>query len=109
MPRYAILADHSPDICPGSNARSRARAMEGVGPDNLKKVADSVGLEFVVEPLHLDPGHRVIAVAEAPTIEAVTEFVYQTGLSQWNTVEVVPVTPIGEMMGRLFEFPTIFE
>jgi hypothetical protein len=83
--------------------------MEGVGPDNLKKVADSVGLEFVVEPLHLDPGHRVIAVAEAPTIEAVTEFVYQTGLSQWNTVEVVPVTPIGEMMGRLFEFPTIFE
>jgi hypothetical protein len=51
----------------------------------------------------------VIAVAEAPTIEAVTEFVYQTGLSQWNTVEVVPVTPIGEMMGRLFEFPTIFE
>ena len=33
MPQYVILADHSPDICPSSNSRSRNRAIQGVGQD----------------------------------------------------------------------------
>ena len=109
MPQYALLADHSPDICPGSNARTRARALEGTGPDNMQKVCADLGISFVVEPLHLDPSHRVIAVLEAPSIEAVTEFVMATGLFQWNTVESYPVTPIAEMMMKVSEFPTVFD
>jgi hypothetical protein len=36
MPHYAVLADHSPDICPGSNAKTRNRAREGAGPENIQ-------------------------------------------------------------------------
>ena len=34
-----------------------------------------------------------MSVVDAPSIEAVTQLVYATGLSQWNTVEVCPVLP----------------
>ena len=31
MPQYVILADHSADICPSSNSKSRVRAVQGLG------------------------------------------------------------------------------
>ena len=92
MPQYAILADHPPDICPSSNSRSRAHAVQGLAQD-LPRLSADAGISFVVGPLHLDPGHRTLAVVDASSIEAVTELVHATGLSQWNTVEVVPVSP----------------
>jgi len=108
MPQYAILADHTPDVCPSSNARVRARALEGMG-QLLPKLAPQAGVTFQTGPLHLDPGHRTIAVVEAPNIEAVTKLVFDIGFSQWNTVEVVPVTPTAELIGRIDDFPIVFE
>jgi len=108
MPQYVIIADHSPDICPSSNARTRARAQEGMG-QLLPKLSEELGVQFEVGPLHLDPGHRSIAVVQAPTIEAVAKLAFETGLSQWNTVEVFPVTPVAELMARVDEFPVVFE
>src|SRR5262249_3027817 len=109
MPKYVVLADHTPDICPSSNSRTRARAMQGMGPDNLPKVMREHDLSFVLEPMHLDPSHRTVAIVEAPTVEAVVKFVNESGLSQWNTVEVSPTTPIMEMMATVEESPVIFD
>ena len=108
MPQYVILADHTPDICPSANGRTRARALQGLGQD-LPKLAHDAGVRFEVQPLHLDPGLRTISVVEAPNIEAVTQLLYDVGLTQWNNVEVCPVTPVSEMMARVEEFPIIFE
>ncbi len=108
MPQYVILADHSPDICPSSNARSRARAIQGLS-QALPTLAAEAGITFLTGPLHLDPGHRTVSVVDAPNIEAVTQLVYATGLSQWNNVEVCPSTPVAEMMDSLEEFPIVFE
>jgi len=108
MPQYVILAEHSADICPSSNARSRARAMEGLG-QNLPKLSEKHGVTFVTGPLHLDPGHRTVAVVEASNVEAVVELVYESGLSQWNTVEVCPTRPVSELMMNVDAFPIVFE
>jgi len=108
MPQYVILADHSADICPSSNARSRVRAVEGLG-QSLPKLAEEAGVIFLTGPLHLDPGHRTVAVVEAPSVEVVAQLVYDTGLSQWNTVEVCPTTPVAELMSDLSRFPVVFE
>jgi hypothetical protein len=108
MPRYVILAEHTADICPSSNAKSRARAIEGMG-QNLPKLAEAASITFELEPLHLDPGHRTISVVDAPNIEAVTRLVFDTGLSQWNTVEVVPTTPVSELMMNVADFPIVFD
>ena len=107
MPQYIILADHSPDICPSSNAKVRARAMEGLG-EQLPKLAQDAGIRFDVEPLHIDPSHRTFAVVDAPSVEVVCKLVDDTGMSQWNTVEVAPLTPISELMPRVDEFPIVF-
>lgn len=108
MPQYVILADHSPDICPSSNAKTRVRAQEGLAKD-LPKLAANAGVQFEVGPLHLDPGHRTVSVVQAPSIETVTKLIYDVGLSQWNTVEVCPVTPIGELMAQVEDFPIVFD
>ena len=108
MPQYALFADHSPDLCPSSNAKVRARMMEGLNPDNVEKVAQSVGMKILLGPLHLDPSHRTLAIIEAPTIEAVNKWVIETGLFQWNTVEVSAVTPIEEMMAIVMSQPIVF-
>jgi hypothetical protein len=50
-----------------------------------------------------------VSVVDAPNIEAVTELVYATGLSQRNTVEVCPATSVADMMVNLDAFPIVFE
>jgi hypothetical protein len=107
MPQYVILADHSADICPSSNASSRVRAIEGLG-QSLPQLSAEAGITFVAGPLHLDPGHRTVSVVDAPSIEAVVQLVYATGLSQWNNVEVCPTTPVADMMANLDAFPIVF-
>jgi hypothetical protein len=46
---------------------------------------------------------------QAPSVEAVAKLVYDSGLSQWNTVEVFPVTPVADLMARIDEFPIVFD
>ena len=108
MPQYVLLADHTPDLCPSSNAKVRARSLEGLNPDNADKIARSLDMKIVFGPLHLDPSHRTLAIIDAPAIEAVNKWVVETGLFQWNTVEVSAVTPIEEMMAIIMSQPIVF-
>jgi hypothetical protein len=109
MPKYVLIADHNPDICPSGNARTRARAKEGLGPEALPKAMADHDLQFVLEPMHLDPGHTTLAIVEAPNVEAVVRFANDTGLVQWNTVNVYPTTPIGELMANVDDSPVLFD
>jgi hypothetical protein len=107
MTQYAILADHPPDICPSSNSRSRVRAIQGLG-QHLLRLSVEAGITFVIGPLHLDPGHRMLSVVDAPSIETVNQLVHATGLSQWNAVEVCAVLPVADTMDNLDAFPVVF-
>ena len=109
MPSYVLVADHNPEICPSSNAKSRARMMEGLNPENAEKVAQSLGLATVFGPVHLDPSHRTLCVFEAESIEAVNKWVIETGLFQWNTVEVSALTPLEEMLSTILGAPIVFD
>jgi hypothetical protein len=109
MPTYVLIADHTPDLCPASNARTRAVAMERLNPEAASKAAEAIGLQTVFGPVHLDPSHRTICVFEAPTIEAVNKWTIDTGLFQWNTLEVSPITSTDEMMPIILSQPTIFD
>ena len=82
-------------------------AVQGLGQD-LPRLSADAGITFVIGPLHLDPGHRTLSIVDASSIEAVTQLVHTTGLSQWNTVEVVPVVPVADMMDNLDAFPIVF-
>ncbi|HLI75234.1 MAG TPA: hypothetical protein VKU86_15260 [Acidimicrobiales bacterium] len=108
MPQYVLLANHPPDTCPTANARTRARAIEGM-TQLLPKLAPKAGVTFQAGPLHLDPGHRMVAVLDAPSIEVVTKFVFDIGLSQWNEVEICPATPTADRMAAMDGFSALYD
>jgi hypothetical protein len=97
MPSYVIMCEHAPDTCPSANTRVRSHAEEGLAR-LMPKLAEQAGVSFRLPFLHLDPGHRFVAVVEAPAMEVVTKMVRAAGLPQWNTVEVCPATPVAELM-----------
>lgn len=107
MPQYVIIASHRPDLCPIANATVRARVLAGMSELGSAR-APSSGVAFKVEPLHLDPSHRTIAVVDAPNIEAVTKLVAHLGLSQWNEVEIWPATSTFELFSNLDDVPPLF-
>ena len=109
MSRYVLMANHSPDLCPSSNARVRARVLEALNPENQARITSSLGIETVFGPFHLDPSHRTVALLDAPSVEAVSQFVMETGIFQWNTVEVCAATPVQELMPRLLGMPVLFD
>ena len=92
MPQYAILAEHSPEVCPTSNSKSRVRAIQGLGQD-MPRLAAEASITFVTGPLHLDPSHRFIAVVDAPNIEAVTQLSTRRGCRSGTPSRSAPSSP----------------
>ncbi|MDA4118247.1 MAG: hypothetical protein OK455_07875 [Thaumarchaeota archaeon] len=58
--------------------------------------------------LHLDPGHKVLWVLDAPSGEAVRDFVYDSGLSRWNDFEFHMASSLQEVTSWIGKLPTIW-
>ncbi len=106
MPRYAVLGDHPPTACPGSSKSAQLFAEDMMG--KLAATAEKFGVNFEGPPLHLDPSHRTLALAEAPNAEALRDFIYEVGLNQFNNLDFYLVTPIPEMVAKSAEWPKPF-
>jgi hypothetical protein len=105
MPRYVVISNHPPMSCPSAN-----KTLREVGnklgkdlPPMLEK--HKVKLEVM---LHLDPGHKVLWVAEAPSAEAVRDFVYDSGLSTWNDFEFYMASRLEDVTAWIQDLPTIW-
>ena len=84
---YVGLVRHSPESCPGSNAEIRKRAEQALGK------MEEIGKKHQVKPksMHvLTPSHLLVFICEAPSIEAVRDFLMESGLDQWNDIELYP-------------------
>ncbi len=58
--------------------------------------------------LHLDPGHKLLWVVEAPTAEAVRDFAYASGLSTWNDFESCMTSSLEEVTAWVDNLPTVW-
>lgn len=58
--------------------------------------------------VHLDPGHKVLFVLEGPSAEAVRDFVYESGLLQWNDFEFHLASTLDWITQVTDKLPTIF-
>ena len=105
MPQYAVIGTHPPDNCPLANKAVR---------DFLKEAAPKwpeLGRELNVESLswlHLDPNHMSFQLFEAPTAEAVRDYLYRGGQAHYVELNFHLVTPIEELLQRMDEMPTIY-
>ena len=106
MPRYAVLGDHPPTSCPGSSKGAEGLAEQMM--EKMEEAAARLGVTFEGPPLHLDPSHRTLMLAEAPNAEALRDFIYDVGLNQFNNLDFYLVTPIPELVAKSAEWPKIF-
>jgi hypothetical protein len=105
MPQYVIEHTHPPDNCPLTN-----KAVREFMKQNFPKhpeIGRKLGVKKVWE-LHLDPDHKAITLLEAPTAEAVRDFLVQGGYMHFTDMRFHLVTPVEELIKHADEMPTIF-
>jgi predicted RecB family endonuclease len=105
MGTFAVIAEHPPELCPTSNARTRQMMKEGA--PRIPQLAEQLGVEIVTLRV-FGPDHILLAVVEANDIEAVRDFIFQTGLIQWNTTKVHATYSLDEALARADDMDTIF-
>lgn len=103
--QFVIVAEHSPELCPSSNAKIREMMKQGA--KELPDLAKKLGVKVITLNV-FGPDHVVLAVVETGDIGTVREFVFQSRLSQWNTVKVNATWSLEEALARIESVPAIF-
>jgi hypothetical protein len=103
MPLYVVKLVHTSDQCPSANGKVRERIVKGA--PELPKLAQKLGIKFLVGPLVMGAEHESLAVVETDKVETVNDFILQSGLMQWNTVKVSSAKPLDEGMKDLEKMP----
>jgi hypothetical protein len=102
---FVILAEHSAEVCPTSNAKTRAMLLD-MGP-KIPSIAEQSGVTLVSGPW-VNREHTTVTIAEADRVESIDDFLVQSRLPQWNRVRVIPSQSIEEGMRQLMEMETLF-
>ncbi len=92
---YVALARHSPESCPASNAKVRERVEQATG--KFEEVGRKHQVKLKSSHVKL-VGHLAVFIFEAPSIEAVQNFLVEGGMVQWNDVELYPSVSMEEAM-----------
>jgi hypothetical protein len=105
MATFALIAEHPPDLCPTSNARTRQILKEGVS--QIPHLAAQLGLEIGTLRI-FGPDHIILAVVGADDIDSVRNFALQSRLMQWNTVKIHATYSIDEAVAMIDGVEAIF-
>jgi hypothetical protein len=105
MPKYVVISNHPPNSCPSSD-----KSLREIG-NALGKDLPPLMQKHKITPqvmLHLDPGHKIVWVVDAPAAEAVRDFVYDSGLARWNDFEFYMASALEEVTSWIQNKPTIW-
>lgn len=102
---YVVLASHSAEVCPTSNAKTKALLLE-IAPQ-IPAIAGKHGVNIVAGPF-ANREHTIVMIVEAERSEALDTFLVDTRLSQWNQVRILPSLPMEESLRELQEGTALF-
>lgn len=102
---YVILAEHSAEVCPTSNAKTKALLLE-IGPQ-IPKIAEKNGVKIVSGPF-VNHEHITVVVVETDKAEGLDDFLSESRLRQWNRCRILPSLPMAEGMKDVAEGTTLF-
>lgn len=102
---YVVLGVHSPEVCPTSNAKSRALLLE-VGPQ-IPTIAEQNSVKIVAGPF-VNREHMTVIIVETDRVENLDAFLVQARLHQWNQLRIIPSLPIEEGMKDVVEGTSLF-
>ena len=92
---FVILGIHSPEVCPTSNAKTRALLLE-MAPQ-IPKIAEQNGVNIVAGPF-VNREHTTVVIVETDRSADLDAFLVQTRLPQWNRIRILPSLPLEEGM-----------
>jgi hypothetical protein len=101
---FVILGTHSAEVCPTSNAKTKALLIE-VAPQ-VSDLAQKHGVNIVAGPF-ANREHTLVVIAETDSAEALDNFLVETRLPQWNTVRILPSVSMQDAMRELQESSTL--
>lgn len=104
LPQYAILATHTPDMCPLSNKIVRETAKKAY--EQLPGLCKKYNAKILLD-ISLNPNHLCFMLFEAPNVEAVRNIVMSAGFGYFMEMNIHLVTPIDELLKSMDEMPTI--
>jgi len=102
---YVVLASHSAEVCPTSNAKTKTLLLD-VAPQ-IPAIAGKHGVNILAGP-YANREHTVVVIVETESSEALDTFLAETRLSQWNTVRILPSLPMEEAMREIAEGTSLF-
>ena len=105
MTQFALVMTHSSDQCPTSNATVRKLAERMAS--ELPRLTQKTGVKFLAGPL-VSTDHRSFAIVEAEGVQAVRDFIIESALIQWNSVELVAGRPMAETLKEIEKLKPIY-
>jgi hypothetical protein len=102
---YVVVAEHSAEVCPTSNAKTKALLLE-MAPQ-IPKIAEKNDVNILSGPW-VNHDHITVVIVETDRPENLDTFLMETRLHQWNRVRVMPSRTIAEGMKELAEGTTLF-
>ena len=102
---FVVLGTHSPEVCPTSNAKTKALLLE-VAPQ-VSAIAEKHGVNIVAGPF-ANREHTLVMIVETDSAEALDSFVVESRLAQWNQVHILPSVPMQTALQELQEATMLF-
>lgn len=102
---FVVLATHSPEVCPTSNAKTKALLLE-TGPQ-IPAIAEKHGVTITAGPL-VNREHVVVTVVEADSADGLDAFLVDSRLAQWNQLRILPSRSMAEGMQEIQEAASLF-
>ena len=105
MSQFAVLAEHPPNLCPTSNAQTRRMLKQGAG--QIPQLAEQLGVKILSLSV-FGPDNIILAVVDSEDIDSVRDFALQSGLMQWNTVDIHATYSMEEALTLIDKVEAIF-
>ena len=105
MPKYVVISGHPPNSCPSGN-----KVLKELGRNLGKDIAEQLQKHKIKAEvvLHLDPGHKVLWLLDAPSAETVRDFVYDAGLGRWNDFEFYMTSTLEDITKQVDKLPNLW-
>jgi hypothetical protein len=102
---FVVLASHSPDICPTSNAKTKGLLLE-LAPQ-IPSIAQKHGVNIVAGPF-VNREHMAVVIVETDRADGLDDFLVDSRLAQWNQVHILPSRSLQEGLTEIQEGTSLF-
>jgi len=102
---FVVLASHSPDICPTSNAKTKGLLLE-LAPQ-IPDIARKHGVNIVAGP-YVNREHTAVVIVETDRAEGLDDFLVDSRLAHWNQVRILPSRSLQEGLAEIQEGTSLF-